>query len=76
MCELWCILLHYHDSTCIAVRCFFLVLWQERDKAQAFRAIGMMAYAVGTKINTYLDPIVQAIKQSLPTKESGTAASR
>eukprot|EP00117_Sycon_ciliatum_P022702 scpid3014/ scgid19501/ Serine/threonine-protein kinase mTOR; FK506-binding protein 12-rapamycin complex-associated protein 1; FKBP12-rapamycin complex-associated protein; Mammalian target of rapamycin; Mechanistic target of rapamycin; Rapamycin and FKBP12 target 1; Rapamycin target protein 1 len=51
-------------------------LKKERDKAQAFRAIGMMAYAVGTKINTYLDPIVQAIKQSLPTKESGTAASR
>lgn len=47
-----------------------LFLLQERDRSQSFRAIGVIAFAVRGKINQYLDSIVQAIKQSLPTKES------
>lgn len=44
----------------------FLVWLKERDRSNAFRAVGLAAIAVGTDITPHLDPVLSVIRTTLP----------
>ena len=50
-----------------SIKYFYIYCIQDREKSSALQAVGIMALAVRDKMFSYIDPILNVIKSSLPS---------
>lgn len=55
----------FNSFVIIVLSC--ICIYQDREKSSALQAVGIMALAVRDKVFSYIDPILNVIKSSLPS---------